>query len=66
MKRLLLAALLAFPLLAQGQYPSKPVRAVVAFGTGGAGGDGARSALDGYTLFFATSTQVSALPSRCA
>ena len=96
MKKLFLAALLAFPLLAQAQYPSKPVRAVVAFGTGGAtdviariiaasmsqslgqpvvidnkpGADGmialgevVRSAPDGYTAFFATSTQVSALPS---
>jgi tripartite-type tricarboxylate transporter receptor subunit TctC len=36
LKKLLLAALLAFPLLAQGQYPSKPMRAVVAFGTGAA------------------------------
>jgi tripartite-type tricarboxylate transporter receptor subunit TctC len=96
MKKLLLAALFAFPLVGQAQYPSKPVRAVVAFGTGGAtdviariiaasmsqslgqpviidnkpgadgmiaGGDVARSAADGYTVFFATSTQISALPS---
>lgn len=96
MKRLLLAALLALPLLAHAQYPAKPLRAVVAFGTGGAtdviariiaaamsqslgqpvvvdnkpGADGivagaevAKSAADGYTVFFATSTQVSALPS---
>lgn len=35
----------------------KPVRAVVA------GGDVARSAPDGYSVFFATSTQISALPS---
>lgn len=96
MKKLLLAALLAVPVLAHAQYPSKPVRAVVAFGTGGAtdviariiaasmsttlgqpvvidnkpGADGmialaevTKSAPDGHTLFFATSTQVSALPS---
>jgi tripartite-type tricarboxylate transporter receptor subunit TctC len=96
MKKLLLAALVAFPLLAQAQYPAKPLRAVVAFGTGGAtdviariiaasmsqslgqpvvidnkpgadgiiaGGEVARSAADGYTIFFATSTQISALPS---
>lgn len=96
MTRLLAAILLAIPFLAQAQYPAKPVRAVVAFGTGGAtdviariiaasmaqslgqpviidnkpGADGmvagaevARSAPDGYTVFFATSTQVSALPS---
>jgi tripartite-type tricarboxylate transporter receptor subunit TctC len=96
MRKLLLAALLALPLLAQAQYPAKPVRALVAFGTGGAtdviariiaasmsqslgqpvvidnkpGADGmiagaevVKSAPDGYTIFFATSTQVSALPS---
>src|SRR5688572_13857026 len=96
MKRLLLAALLAFPLLAHAQYPTKPIRAVVAFGTGGttdvtariiaaalsqslgqpvvvdnkpgadgiiAGSDVVKSAADGYTIFFATYTQVSALPS---
>ena len=96
MKKLFAAALLAFTLLAHAQYPAKPVRAVVAFGTGGAtdviariiaasmspslgqpvvidnkpGADGmiagaevAKSVPDGYTVFFATSTQVSALPS---
>lgn len=85
------------PLSAQAQsYPSKPIRAVVAFGTGGAtdviarivaaslsqslgqpvvidnrpGADGivageqvVKAQADGYTIFFATSTQVSALPS---
>ena len=96
MRKLLLAAFLALPLLALAQYPAKPVRALVAFGTGGAtdviariiaasmsqplgqpvvidnkpGADGmiagaevVKSAADGYTIFFATSTQVSALPS---
>jgi tripartite-type tricarboxylate transporter receptor subunit TctC len=96
MKKLLLAALLAFPLFAQAQYPAKPLRAVVAFGTGGttdvtarivaaalaqslgqpvvvdnkpgadgiiAGSDVVKSAADGHTIFFATYTQVSALPS---
>jgi tripartite-type tricarboxylate transporter receptor subunit TctC len=101
MKRsLALAAALLFtfaaPLGAQAQYPAKPIRAVVAFGTGGAtdviariiaaslsqslgqtvvidnrpGADGivagaevAKAPADGYTVFFATSTQVSALPS---
>ena len=96
MKRILLAALLAFPLLAHAQYPAKPIRAVVAFGTGGttdvtariiaaalsqslgqpvvidnkpgadgiiAGSDVVKSAPDGYTIFFGTYTQVSALPS---
>ena len=99
MKKLLLAVLLAcaLPALAQSPaaYPSKPIRAVVAFGTGGAtdviariiaasmsqslgqpviienrpGADGmvagevvTKAAPDGYTLFFGTSTQVSALP----
>jgi tripartite-type tricarboxylate transporter receptor subunit TctC len=37
MKRpILFAALLAFAVAAQAQYPTKPIRAVVAFGTGGA------------------------------
>jgi tripartite-type tricarboxylate transporter receptor subunit TctC len=97
MKRLLLlATLLACSLSAQAQFPNKPLRAVVAFGTGGAtdviariiaaamtqslgqpvvidnrpGADGiiagdlvTKAAADGYTVFFATSTQVSALPS---
>src|SRR6476646_2021392 len=96
MRTAVFAALFAFPLLAHAQYPAKPLRAVVAFGTGGAtdviariiaasmsqslgqpvvvdnkpGADGivagaevAKSAPDGYTVFFATSTQVSALPS---
>ena len=96
MKKLVLAALLALPLLAEAQYPTKPIRAVVAFGTGGTtdvtariiaaalsqslgqqvvidnkpGADGIvagqevmRSAPDGYTIWFATYTQISALPS---
>ena len=96
MKKILLAALLAIPLLAYAQYPTKPVRAVVAFGTGGttdvtarivaaamsqalgqtvvidnkpgadgiiAGSDVMKSAPDGYTIWFATYTQISALPS---
>ena len=96
MKKILLAALLALPLLAHAQYPTKPIRAVVAFGTGGttdvtarivaaalsqslgqpvvidnkpgadgiiAGSDVVKSAPDGYTIFFGTYTQVSALPS---
>jgi tripartite-type tricarboxylate transporter receptor subunit TctC len=82
------------PCFAQ-EYPSKPIRAVVAFGGGGAtdvvariaaaaltqslgqpvvidnrpGADGiiatelvVKAPADGYTVFFATSTQVSALP----
>lgn len=98
MTRSFLAALFiafALPAQAQSSYPNKPIRAVVAFGTGGAtdvvariiatslsqslgqqviidnkpGADGivagdlvARAAPDGYTIFVATSTQVSALP----
>ena len=95
MIRLLLAVFLACALPVQAQYPSKPIRAVVAFGTGGAtdviariiaasmsqslgqpvvienkpGADGivageyvTKAAPDGYTIFFGTSTQVSALP----
>jgi tripartite-type tricarboxylate transporter receptor subunit TctC len=98
MKKLLLATLLALPVLAhaQSQYPSKPLRAVVAFGTGGttdvtarivaasmsqslgqtividnrpgadgmiAGSEVVKATPDGSTIFFATYTQVSALPS---
>ncbi|MFN0304429.1 MAG: Bug family tripartite tricarboxylate transporter substrate binding protein [Burkholderiales bacterium] len=97
MKRtLFLALLLACSLPVQAQFPSKPVRAIVAFGTGGAtdviarivavsmsqslgqpvvidnrpGADGivageqlVKAAPDGYTVFFGTSTQISALPS---
>jgi tripartite-type tricarboxylate transporter receptor subunit TctC len=89
--------MLCLPLASGAQtYPSKPIRAVVAFGTGGAtdviariiaaalsqqlgqpvvidnrpGADGivageqvAKAPADGYTVFFATSTQISALPS---
>jgi tripartite-type tricarboxylate transporter receptor subunit TctC len=95
MIRLLLAAFLACALPVQAQYPNTPIRAVVAFGTGGAtdviariiaasmsqslgqpviienkpGADGivagdyvTKAAPDGYTIFFGTSTQVSALP----
>jgi tripartite-type tricarboxylate transporter receptor subunit TctC len=36
MRKLLFLATLAFSVAAQAQFPSKPVRAVVAFGTGGA------------------------------
>jgi tripartite-type tricarboxylate transporter receptor subunit TctC len=97
MKRLIvLTTLLACALSAQAEFPTKPLRAVVAFGTGGAtdviarilaaamaqslgqpvvidnrpGADGiiagdqvVKSAPDGHTIFFATSTQISALPS---
>ena len=94
-KLFLIAALLAIPFGALAQYPNKPIRAIVAFGTGGAtdviariiaasmsqslgqpvivdnrpGADGivageqvVKAAPDGYTVFFGTSTQVSALP----
>jgi len=90
-----LVATLSAPVVAHAQYPNKPIRAVVAFGTGGAtdiiariiaasmsqslgqpviienkpGADGivageyvTKAAPDGYTVFFGTSTQVSALP----
>ena len=97
MKNLLfVAALFSLALPAHAQFPNKPLRAVVAFGTGGAtdviariiaaamtqslgqpvvidnrpGADGiiagdqvVKAAPDGYTIFFATSTQVSALES---
>ena len=89
------AAALSAPVFAQAQYPDRPLRAIVAFGTGGAtdviariiatsmsqslgqpvvidnrpGADGivageqvVKAAPDGYTLFFGTSTQISALP----
>ncbi len=89
------AAALSAPVSAQAQYPDRPLRAVVAFGTGGAtdviariiatsmaqsmgqpvvidnrpGADGivageqvVKAAPDGYTIFFGTSTQISALP----
>jgi tripartite-type tricarboxylate transporter receptor subunit TctC len=94
MKRFLLAICLAFPLVAAAQYPNKPIRAIVAFGVGGAtdviarivaaslsqslgqpvvidnrpGADGivagneiVKAAPDGYTVFFGTSTQISAI-----
>ena len=90
-----LAAALPAPAFAQAQYPDRPLRAIVAFGTGGAtdviariiatamsqslgqpvvidnrpGADGivageqvVKAAPDGHTLFFGTSTQISALP----
>jgi tripartite-type tricarboxylate transporter receptor subunit TctC len=97
MKRLLLLlGFLALPLAAAAQYPGKPIRAIVAFGVGGAtdviarivaaslsqslgqpvvidnrpGADGivagnelVKAAPDGYTLFFGTSTQISAIQS---
>lgn len=96
MNKLFLAALLALPAIASAQYPSKPLRAVVAFGTGGttdvtarivaasmsqslgqavvidnrpgadgiiAGSEVVKAAPDGHTIFFATYTQISALPS---
>ena len=100
MKRLFLLSVLGafsiFALPAQAQYPAKPIRAIVAFGTGGAtdviarivaasmsqslgqpvvidnrpGADGiiagnelVKSAPDGYTVFFGTSTQISAIQS---
>src|SRR6185436_12947206 len=97
MKRLfLLFILAACALPLQAQYPAKPIRAIVAFGTGGAtdviarivaasmsqslgqpvvidnrpGADGiiagnelVKSAPDGYTVFFGTSTQISAIQS---
>jgi tripartite-type tricarboxylate transporter receptor subunit TctC len=86
--------ILAFPVLAAAQYPNKPIRAIVAFGVGGAtdviarivaaslsqslgqpvvidnrpGADGivagnelVKAAPDGYTVFFGTSTQISAI-----
>jgi tripartite-type tricarboxylate transporter receptor subunit TctC len=97
MKRLfLLLGCLALSFPASAQYPNKQIRAIVAFGVGGAtdviarivaasmsqslgqpvvidnrpGADGivagnelVKSAPDGYTLFFGTSTQISALQS---
>lgn len=94
-KLILATLLLGAALSAHADYPTKPIRAVVAFGTGGAtdviarivakslgeslgqpviidnkpGADGiiagsnvTKSAADGYTVFFATATQASALP----
>ena len=98
MKKLLVLCCLLAPLTgaAQGHYPAKPIRAIVAFGVGGAtdviarivaasmgqslgqpvvidnrpgadgiiaGNDLVKSAPDGYTLFFGTSTQISAIQS---
>jgi tripartite-type tricarboxylate transporter receptor subunit TctC len=97
MKRFfLLLAGIALSFSATAQYPSKQIRAIVAFGVGGAtdviarivaasmsqslgqpvvidnrpGADGivagnelVKSAADGYTLFFGTSTQISAIQS---
>ncbi len=95
-KLIVVASLLCLSLPAQAEFPTKPLRAVVAFGTGGAtdviariiaaamtqslgqpvvidnrpGADGiiagdqvVKAAPDGHTIFFATSTQVSALQS---
>jgi len=95
-RHFLLILLLACSIPVQAQYPAKPLRAVVAFGTGGAtdviariiaasmsqslgqpvvidnrpGADGivageqvVKAAPDGYTVFFGTSTQISALQS---